>query len=281
MRSETKTQALFQIARRAALQVMRVYSSDFGVEFKTPTDPITEADRRANDVIVTALEALFPRTPIIAEESSNTNWESQRTAPEIFFVDPVDGTWEFVHKTGDFSVMIGLAGTERCECGVLLAPARREAWLGSHETGAQHLLLDADLNPRTTRQLRFSAAKPARAPRLVVSQSDRSTLLQSCLEEVQPAQVYSVGSAGLKTMEVVMQRADAYLAPEHRGMRWDCCAPEAILTAAGGRFSDASGQPLDYRAKSLKNLQGVLAARPDYFPALTAKTTSIIKAHFA
>lgn len=58
-------------------------------------------------------------------------------------------------------------------------------------------------------------------------------------------------------------RADIYLAPEHAGCRWDSCAPEAILRAAGGTYTDALGKLLDYRAPSLKNDTGIVAGNPN------------------
>src|SRR5262249_54243426 len=96
------------IARDAAAIVLRVYQSDFAVDYKRPGAPVTEADRAANTFIVDRLGAAFPGTTIVAEESTEASFAGWAGKERVFFVDPLDGTREFVAKNGEFAVMIGL-----------------------------------------------------------------------------------------------------------------------------------------------------------------------------
>src|SRR5262245_23509667 len=103
--SELKTAAA--IAREAGKVLLDIYATDFAVEFKGKSNPVTEADRRANALIVAQLRAAFPHDGIVAEESEQSSADLARE--RIWYVDPLDGTKEFVAKNGEFSVMIGLA----------------------------------------------------------------------------------------------------------------------------------------------------------------------------
>ncbi|HEY6080618.1 MAG TPA: inositol monophosphatase family protein, partial [Polyangiaceae bacterium] len=101
-------EAMLRIASEAARVVMEVYAKPFSVDYKAPSDPVTEADRRANALIVELLSREFPGVPIVAEESDPATFAEFRASERIFFVDPVDGTREFVDRNGEFAVMIGL-----------------------------------------------------------------------------------------------------------------------------------------------------------------------------
>ena len=140
---------LLEIAREAAAIINQVYAAPFEVEYKTPRDPVTLADRRANDHICTRLEAAFPGVPIVAEESDPASFADFRAATRVFFVDPLDGTREFVKRNGEFVVMIGLLDGDRPEAGVIHAPATGESWLGVR--GQRRV------SPRSGRSLRVGA----------------------------------------------------------------------------------------------------------------------------
>ena len=99
---------MLRIASEAARVIMEVYGRPFDVDYKGPQDPVTEADRRANALICERLEQEFPGVPIVAEESDESAFANFRDADRVFFVDPVDGTREFVDRNGEFAVMIGL-----------------------------------------------------------------------------------------------------------------------------------------------------------------------------
>ncbi|MDX2054987.1 MAG: 3'(2'),5'-bisphosphate nucleotidase CysQ [Polyangiaceae bacterium] len=250
----TLVEELLAIANEAALLVMEVYNRPFEVDFKGPNDPVTEADRRANQFICERLAALCPGAPIVAEESDPLSFREFRQGERIFFVDPVDGTREFVQKNGQFAVMIGMVEGTRATCGVIVAPALQQAWAGDLEHGAFEV--DAQGKRKT---IRTSDHTEARGIRIVASRSHRTPTVQAALDAIEGANVSALGSAGLKGTWVASGRAEAYVAPGAAGQRWDCCALDAIVTAAGGRVTDAWGDPIDYRA-GLINDRGILAS---------------------
>src|SRR5262249_25685222 len=98
-------EAMLAIAREASAVVARVYATDFAVDYKGPADPVTRADREANELICARLGEVFGPVPVVAEESDESDFAGWVGAPRVFFVDPLDGTLEFVAKNGDFVVM--------------------------------------------------------------------------------------------------------------------------------------------------------------------------------
>jgi 3'(2'), 5'-bisphosphate nucleotidase len=252
------TAQMLAIARDAAREVMEVFQHPFQVDFKAPSDPVTEADRRSNALICARLRALEPGTPVVAEESPEEDWADYRAHKRVFFVDPVDGTSAFVERRKEFVVMIGLLDGDHPTHGVLVAPALGTAWIGAVGQGAFRLDTDGTTHPLTVEDLTVLDKA-----RVVSSRSHRTSLLEQAISALGAGEVLAIGSAGLKGAAVLDRRAHIYLASDHAGCRWDSCAPEAILRAAGATYTDALGVRLDYRATSLKNDRGIIAAAPN------------------
>lgn len=270
------TQSLLSIGREAAREVMDVHARPFAVDFKGPEDPVTEADRRANTLICERLRALEPDTPVVAEESPEEDWAHYRSSRRVFFVDPVDGTRAFVEGLKDFVVMIGLLDGDRPTHGVLVAPAYGIAWVGAVGQGAYRIDQDGSMS-----EVRVSRTDSLGDAAVVSSRSHRTSLLEQAILRLGAPRVLAIGSAGLKGAAVVDGRADLYLAPEHAGSRWDSCAPEALLLAAGGTYTDALGELLDYRAPSLKNDAGIIAGNLSLHRDAVDRVAPIVREHLA
>jgi 3'(2'), 5'-bisphosphate nucleotidase len=242
------------IAADAARVIMEVYARPFEVEYKAPQDPVTEADRRANDLICEQLQKRFPGVPIVAEESDPETFADYRDHDRIFFVDPVDGTREFVDRNGEFAVMIGLVEGNRAIASVIDAPARGEVFAGWVGQGAVRVA-DGKEQP-----IRVSEVAQVRQGTLVGSRSHRSPQLERALARLAPRDIKVMGSAGLKGTLVAKGEVEAYVAPGYAGKRWDACAADALVAAAGGVLTDTYGDAIDYRAPSLSNDRGLLAS---------------------
>jgi 3'(2'), 5'-bisphosphate nucleotidase len=251
----TLLDGLLEIAQRAAAIVLETYRAGFDVELKGPNDPVTTADRRANQLICDALRDLHPGSPIVAEESEPSVFGDFRHAPQVFFVDPVDGTREFVRRTGEFVVMIGCVQEERARAGVIWAPTLDTVWIGEQGLGAFRRLPNGD----------FIAVHPAAktstdSARLLVSRAHSDEETRALQVQLAVPRLEAMGSAGLKGAAVADGTADAYVAPRCAGKRWDACAPDAIASAAGAVFTDCDGRAIDYRSEDLVNRRGLVAA---------------------
>jgi 3'(2'), 5'-bisphosphate nucleotidase len=247
-------QAALAIAREAADLVMRVYASPFEVEFKAKDDPVTRADREANDLACERLESIFPGVPVVAEESKPEAYLGFARADSAWFVDPLDGTREFVARNGEFAVMLGLAEHGRATVGVIVAPAWGRAFVGVVGEGAWEVAADGSRRPIGVSPLASLAGAS-----VVVSRSRATEQAKAWALSMGASQVVQHGSSGLKGVLIATGVYDVYLQPGNGGMRWDACATEALVRAAGGECTQEDGSPFDYRDENLVNARGLIA----------------------
>jgi 3'(2'), 5'-bisphosphate nucleotidase len=261
---------LIAISFEAADLIDEVYRTPFTVDLKGPGDPVTQADLRANEHICSRLAALYPDVPVVAEESAPERFRKYRTAERVFFVDPLDGTTEFVARNGQFVVMIGIVEGARATAGVVMAPSRQVAWAGEIGAGAWSVGRNG-----VRGKIHVSDVVELGASTFVASRSHRSPALERALALLGGREIRNLGSAGLKGAEVASGLVEGYVAPGRVGKRWDACAVDALVTAAGGRFSDQEGRPFDYRAENLSNVDGLVATNGHVHDAVLERLTQL------
>ncbi len=227
-----------QLARQAGQSVMAVYATDFAVASKGKNDPVTEADRQANDLIVKGLHEAFPLDTVVAEESPPS--DGIPALGRVWYVDPLDGTKDFIARNGEFSVMIGLAVNGQAQLGVVYRPegdvlyagvVGSEAWMERRGIRSPLVIREQDSGRPLT---------------LTVSRSHRHPMVEKIGLVLGVGNEIPSGSVGLKIGLIARGEADVYLEPGPYTKLWDSCAPEAILRAAGGEFTTILGQPLVY-----------------------------------
>jgi len=248
---ESELEAASQLVRDAGRILLEIYATDFGVDFKSASDPVTEADRRADAFLVAGLRARFPGDAIVAEESAAHG--AGAAGSRCWFVDPLDGTKEFIAKNGEFSIMLGLAIDGRAVLGAVYQPVADKLYRGVVGQGAE-LLQAGRRSP-----LRVSECTEPSALGLVVSRSHRPAHTDALVERLAITRERPSGSVGIKVGLIAEREADLYVHLSGRSSKWDACAPDAILRAAGGRFTDLLGADIDYRAPGVLNARGLLA----------------------
>lgn len=254
MNFDRELQVAARLARQAAEVIREVYDTPFAVVQKSGGGgPVTEADRRANELIVAGLQAEFPGDEIVAEESAHLAPKRDR----VWFVDPLDGTREFVDRNGMFAVHIGLAIEGKAVAGVVHAPIQRALWSGAVGHPCT-LELGHD-----KRELMMQPVKRTDALRLLVSRSHKSKKTEKIKQALGITQVREQGSVGLKCALLAMGEADLYLHPSNKSSRWDSCAPQAVIEAAGGQLTDFAGVPYEYRGAAIVNERGLVACHRD------------------
>jgi 3'(2'), 5'-bisphosphate nucleotidase len=246
-------------AREASEIVMRVYGEeDVGAELKGPGDPVTRADKEANVLILDRLTRDLPGIPIVAEESPASAYDGFGRSKVALFVDPVDGTRDFIERDGEFCVMIGLAEEGRATVGVVLCPVFHQTFIGIEGVGA-FLLADDD----TRTPIHVAPETDLANARCAVSRFHRSKNVNARLAELGCKELVPVGSSGIKGVRVASGELEIYAHPS-RGLvkLWDACAPDAIARAAGAIYTDATGKAFDYRGAVAQGAGGTLAANP-------------------
>lgn len=264
-----------KIVLEAGRIVLEVYAKDFAVAYKGVRDPVTEADARANAYIVDALREAFPGDGVVGEESEDKS--DALKGGRVWYVDPLDGTKEFIKKNGEFAVMIGLAIDGEARLGVVFQPAKDKLYAGIVGEGAW-LQTKALEGGGERRSLKVSATAEAKNLRLVVSRSHRAESTDMLVKRLGITQERQSGSVGLKVGLIAEQVVDLYVHPSDRTKAWDACGPEAVLRAAGGRFCRLDGQPYRYGGEDLRTEAGILACNAAAFDHVLPAATEVAKA---
>jgi 3'(2'), 5'-bisphosphate nucleotidase len=241
-------------AREASKIVLEIYGAPFDVHYKAKDDPVTRADHESNALIVDRLTRAFPSMPIVAEESDPALYAGFSAADAVWFVDPVDGTREFVNKNGEFAVMVGLAEHGKATVGVITAPAWNRAFMGVVGEGAWEIADDGTRTP-----IHVSSHDALEGASVLVSRSRTQPQLAALAGALGGKAPVALGSSGLKAVLVATGEHDVYIQPGRAGMRWDACASEALVKAAGGELTAMDGTPIDYALPDLANRHGILA----------------------
>jgi 3'(2'), 5'-bisphosphate nucleotidase len=236
--------AMSRLAREAGEVIMGIYASDISVRGKADASPVTEADERAEAVILRGLAALAPEVPAVAEEEVAAG-RVPEVGERFWLVDPLDGTKEFIGRNGEFTVNIALIEGGRPLLGVVLAPALGRMFLGQAGVGAW-------VEDALGRRAIHARRPPAEGLTVVASRShgDADALAEFLAGRKVAAQ-RSAGSS-LKLCLVAAGEADVY--PRlGRTMEWDIAAGHAVLAAAGGRVLTLAGEPLAYGKPGFDN----------------------------
>lgn len=249
---QAEMQAAIQVAIQAGRLVMEVYGENFKVDYKADKSPVTQADRRADDYIRQQLKEAFPQHGLLSEESKD---QAGLIDKELcFIIDPVDGTKEFVRRSGDFGVNVALSDQGRSVMGVIFIPSSREIYYACRGLGSFRGRVDdkdqvQDLKKNQvsgrTSDLIMTMSKPFPGPKT-------AALLKEVKDRI--ASILYVGSS-IKGCMVAAGQADVYY---RFGLtsEWDTAAMQAIVEEAGGLMAQMDGSPLRYNRKNHVNEKG-------------------------
>lgn len=242
---------LIHIATEAGDKALEYYHSEYTVHGKKDNSPVTDADLAANEIILAGLEKHFSY-PILSEETKDST--SRLNSEYLWLVDPIDGTKDFIQKTGDFAIMIGLAYQGKAYAGVVHKPATQEWFIAKKDEGAYKITKDG-----VKERLFVSNKKNTSDFNLVVSRNhfkESDTVVANALGITDFSHV---GSVGIKICTVASQKADLYIYT-HKCNEWDTAAPHIILEEAGGTVTDMHGNNLTYNNKNILRNNGVIAS---------------------
>jgi len=233
-------EALLPIVARAGAAIMRIYDSGFTVQRKEDDSPLTLADLESQRIIIEGLTEVAPGIPILSEESAQAPWEERKTWRELWVVDPLDGTREFVKRNGEFTVNIALVREHEPVLGMVAAPALGLLYWGASGAGAFSC-------HRGAAQFPINVSPPQSPLRVVGSRSHASAETARYLARLGPHALTGIGSS-LKFCLVAEGRAELYprFGPTSE---WDTAAGQALLEAAGGHVTRLDGHRLRYNCR--------------------------------
>ena len=252
---EHESQFAIALAREAGVAILEYYEGPLDIQQKSDSDdfePVTQADKVANEMIVSRIAHEFPDDGILAEESVDSGRRLEKS--RVWMVDPMDGTSGFIAGNGDFAVQIGLTVDRKCVMGVVYQPLTSVlyravlgggTWVDRYEFDSErvHVSNASDLS-----RMRLAASRSHRSPRM-----NKVVTALGFKEEIRR------GSVGIKIGLIVERQCDVYIHLSPRTKQWDTCAPQIVLTEAGGTLTDLFGRPLSYNVVDVQNRNGLVA----------------------
>ena len=248
--------ALRDVALRAGREILAVYTSDFTVRDKADASPVTEADTRAEHVILEGLGECAPGIAVVAEESFAAGDVPEIGGEPFFLVDPLDGTREFIGRNGEFTVNVALIEDGAPTVGVVHLPALDETFWTAGD-GVAWRTRGAD---KVGTAERIACRRPGDGLVVIASRSHRGPEIDAWLRRFEVAGIVNAGSS-LKFCRIAEGAADLY--PRlGRTMEWDVAAGHAIVNAAGGSVETMDGAPLTYGKPGFDNPHFVARGLP-------------------
>ena len=258
-----------QLAREAGKILMQYYRDGAKVEWKGHDDPVTAADKAANEMLVRELQRAFPLDAILSEEAPDDT--ARLTNERVWMVDPMDGTKQFIERIDEFAVMIGLAVAGVPRVGVVFNPATDKMYYAAHGLGAY---LETGL---TTKRLRVDPQSDLRQMTAAMSRSHHSPQVDRVRNALGITGEARSGSVGLKVGLLTEAKAHVYIHIGSKTNQWDTCGPAAILTEAGGVITDNYGAPLDFNTPNVRNMHGIIASNGTAHESLVQAVRDVIQ----
>lgn len=255
-------QALCNQIRRVALEAGELtlnYFDDAGYEgadLKGDGSPVTQADKKAEELIEKALKDITPDVIVVGEEAASEGYRPDLSAEEYFWlVDPLDGTKEFISGSGDYTVNIALIKNGVPILGAVYAPVPGELY-AAHGAGTAIKYMDD-----TEKEKPIKVRSMPRSGLTIVSSKSHGSgqILDDFLGNYMVQKQIKRGSS-LKICSIAAGKADMYprFGPT---CEWDTAAGHAVLSGAGGRLTDMAGNDLTYGGADPKFLNPEFIAR--------------------
>ncbi len=233
------------IAREAGEAVLSIYDKgDFDAYQKDDDSPVTSADYLANDIINKRLKEATPHIPILSEENQNAGLKEREHWDRYWLIDPIDGTQEFIARSGDFAVNIALIENNKPVIGVIFWPPGQTLYYASEGQGAFKAC------PQGERQIHVRKLEDPKSSVVMIAISRRQSrdkvLSRLCAKRVY--QTLPLGSCSLKACFIAEGKADVFMRIGVTG-EWDTGASQCIVSEAGGLIMAANFEPLTYNER--------------------------------
>jgi 3'(2'), 5'-bisphosphate nucleotidase len=234
------------------------------VQYKD-NEPVTAADVTVSQYILSRLQSHLGKDDFgYVSEETYKSFQGKHPAEWVWIIDPLDGTRDFIDKTGDYAIHIALVQGTRPVLAVVAIPETEKLYYAIQGKGAF-----VETSSAST-PLHVSVDKPLEDLTLVVSRSHRHAQLEYLLQNLPCQHQKAVGSVGCKIAAIVEKEADIYISLSGKSAPkdWDMAAPELILIEAGGKFTHFDGSPLQYNSGDVNQWGGLLASNAQHHEKL-------------
>ena len=242
-----ETRLAVNAVKEAGSEVMKIYRQDFLTTFKEHDEPLTEADLKSNDIIKKIITSTG--YPILSEESLDD--KKRLDYDKIWIVDPLDGTSDFVSKSGEFTIMIALVDKHEPILGVIYWPTNDILYVAQKGGGAYKFVNDAWEKLTISNRLELHNCR-ALGSRHHLSSHEVDFLKLLNVEK------FSERGSSLKVTDICSGTAELYFTMTNKIKQWDTCASNCLIIEAGGKMTDMLGNKLEYNTENIYHKNGIL-----------------------
>ncbi|NVD05343.1 3'(2'),5'-bisphosphate nucleotidase CysQ [Vibrio sp. JPW-9-11-11] len=237
--------AVIEIARSAGQLILEIYEKkEYQAYTKSDETPVTSADIAAHKLITEKLSELTPDIPVLSEEDADISLEQRSQWNRYWLVDPLDGTQEFIARSGDFATIIALVENNKPVMGVVYGPVSGVTYYAYHGKGAWKIP-DLDQNVRIKTHTHDGQSSPIA---MAISRRQDINRITRRMSSEWNYDLVPLGSAALKACLVAEGAVDCYLRLGPTG-EWDTAATQCIVEEAGGRILSTHLDPLSYNER--------------------------------
>lgn len=236
---------VIDIARSSGQVILDIYQrGQFEKQIKQDNTPVTSADLAAHKLVVSRLSELTPDIPVLSEEAADIPLAERSQWQRYWLVDPLDGTQEFIARSGDFATIIALVDSHRPVMGVVYAPVSGVVYYAYQGKGAWKTTPEGE----TVRISTHKHELPTQSIAVAISRRQNIRAITSRLDPALNYDLVPLGSAALKACLVAEGAVDCYLRLGPTG-EWDTAATQCIVEEAGGRILNTHLTPLSYNER--------------------------------
>lgn len=236
---------VIEIARSAGQMILEIYEKkQYEAYTKSDETPVTSADIAAHKFITERLSDLTPDIPVLSEEDADISLEQRAQWERYWLVDPLDGTQEFIARSGDFATIIALVDNNRPTMGVVYGPVSGVTYYAYNGKGAWKI-------PDMSDSVKIHTHKheqPEQSIAIAISRRQDINRITNRMSSAWNYDLIPLGSAALKACLVAEGAVDCYLRLGPTG-EWDTAATQCIVEEAGGRILSTQLEPLSYNER--------------------------------
>ena len=237
--------SVIEVARSAGQLILEIYEKkDYEEYTKSDDTPVTSADLAAHKLISQRLSELTPDIPVLSEEAADISLEKRSQWDRYWLVDPLDGTQEFIARSGDFATIIALIEHNKPVMGVVYGPVSGVTYYAYDGKGAWKI---PDLND-SVKIKTHRHELPNQPIAMAISRRQDINRITSRMSPKWNYDLVPLGSAALKACLVAEGAVDCYLRLGPTG-EWDTAATQCIVEEAGGRILSTHLEPLSYNER--------------------------------
>ena len=240
-----------EIAVNAAIKagetILDIYDRNFRTTTKTDDSPVTDADFKSNEII----KKILSKTDYSILSEEDIDDPKRLSENTIWVIDPLDGTSDYIDKTGEFTIMISLIKNNEPILGVIGWPTEKTLFVAQKGSGAFRYS-----NNEWTK-ISVSKISDLSLCRTVGSRHHLTDKEKNFIKKLGIVNFSSIGSS-LKVGKISSGEADAYITTTDKMKEWDSAASHCIVHEAGGKMTDMLGNDISYNNKDVYHHNGIL-----------------------